>query len=101
MLHEFLTANRAELVERCRVKVGRRVLPQATDAEMEHGIPLFLEQLIKTLVVEQTLAPMDSRQVSGPAGGGWVVWEIGKAASLHGRELLKHGFTVDQVVHGY
>ena len=27
--------------------------------------------------------------------------EIGETASQHGRELLEHGFTVDQVVHGY
>ena len=27
--------------------------------------------------------------------------EIGESAALHGRELLTHGFTVDQVVHDY
>ncbi len=51
MLHDFLTAQRAELIERCRLKVAGRRAPQATDVELEHGIPLFIDQLIKTLRV--------------------------------------------------
>jgi signal transduction histidine kinase len=102
MLHEFLTGNRANLIERCRVKVARRSAPRVTDAELTHGIPLFLDQLIKTLEVEQTSEPMRSRRVSGPAGGGTPVQsEMGTTAALHGRELLQRGFTVDQVVHDY
>jgi signal transduction histidine kinase len=102
MLHEFLTTHRAELIERCRLKVAQRRAPKPTGAELEHGIPHFLEQLIKTLRVEQTPEPMRSRKVSGPAGGeGSVSSEIGSTAARHGRELLQHGFTVDQVVHDY
>jgi signal transduction histidine kinase len=103
MLHQFLTAQRADLIERCRLKVASRRAPRATDAELEHGIPLFIDQLIKTLRVEQTSDPMSSRKVSGPSGGGGkpVMSEIGGTAALHGRELLQHGFTVDQVVHDY
>ena len=70
--------------------------------ELEHGIPLFLDQLAKTLRVEQTPDPLQSRKVSGPAGGGnRALSEIGESATLHGRELLQHGFTIDQVVHDY
>lgn len=102
MLHEFLTAHRADLIDRCRLKVVQRRAPKATDAELEHGIPHFLEQLIKTLEVEQTSQPMRSRKVSGPSGGeGSGLSEIGVTAARHGRELLQHGFTVDQVVHDY
>ena len=101
MLHEFLTNNRADLIERCRLKVARRSAPRVTPAELTHGIPLFLDQLIKTLEVEQTSDPMRSRRVSGPAGGGPWKSELGSAAALHGRELLQQGFTVDQVVHDY
>ena len=102
MLHEFLTSNRADLIERCRLKVARRSAPRVTSAEITHGIPLFLDQLIKTLEVEQTSEPLRSRKVSGPSGGGgpWKS-ELGSAAALHGRELLQQGFTVDQVVHDY
>jgi len=102
VLHEFLTSNRADLIERCRLKVAQRSAPRVTQGELTHGIPLFLDQLIKTLQVEQTSEPMKSRRVSGPAGGGIpVLSELGSAAALHGRELLQQGFTVDQVVHDY
>jgi signal transduction histidine kinase len=102
VLHDFLTTNRADLIDRCRLKVAQRRAPKASYAELEHGIPLFLDQLIKTLRVEQTAEPMQSRKVSGPAGGGRPMSsEIGASAVLHGRELLRHGFSVDQVVHDY
>jgi len=102
MLHKFLLTNRVDLIDRCRLKVAQRAMPKATAAELEHGIPLFLEQLIKTLVLEETAKPMRSRDVSGPAGGGKPVFsEMGSTAARHGLELLEQGFTVDQVVHGY
>jgi len=101
VLHEFLTTNKADLIERCRLKVAKRLAPRAASQELAHGIPRFLDQLIKTLEVEQTSEPMRSRRVSGPAGGGRVVSEIAATAALHGRELSEQGFTVDQVVHDY
>jgi signal transduction histidine kinase len=101
VLHEFLSSNRDALVERCRVKVAKRLAPKVTDAELIHGIPAFLDQLIKTLVVEQTSEPLRSRKVSGPVGGGPAMSEIGTTATLHGRELSRQGFTVEQVVHDY
>jgi len=103
MLHEFLFANRSELIERCVLKVARRPTPAATVAELSHGIPMFLDQLIKTLRIEQMSDPLRSREVSGPAGGDGSsgLSEIGKEAARHGFELLEHGFTVDQVVHDY
>ena len=101
MLHEFLTIHRAELVERCRLKVAKRMAPKVSDWELAHGIPSFLDQLIKTLQVEQTSEPMESRRVSGPSGGGPRASEIGSTAALHGRELSKYGFSIDQVVHDY
>jgi signal transduction histidine kinase len=101
MLHEFLTTNRADLIERCRLKVTKRLAPKITAAELTHGIPAFLDQLIKTLEVEQTSEPLRSRKVSGPSGGGPAVSEIGATATLHGRELSLQGFTLEQVVHDY
>jgi signal transduction histidine kinase len=99
MLHEFLHANSTELIERCRVKVARRRIPRATAAEMEHGIPLFLNQLIETLRQAQ------AGGVTPDAAGGRIRRdmhsEIGLTASRHGHELLQHGFTLNQVVHDY
>lgn len=101
MLHEFLTAHRDELIERCRLKVAKRLAPEVAHAELAHGIPRFVDQLIKTLQVEQSAEPMLSRRVSGPSGGGPAGSEIGITAALHGRELSQQGFTVEQVVHDY
>jgi signal transduction histidine kinase len=89
------------LIERCRLKVAKRLAPKSSGKELAHGIPRFLDQLIKTLEVEQTSQPMLSRRVSGPSGGGAVLSEIAATAALHGRELSEQGFTVDQVVHDY
>ena len=98
MLHEFLTANRAIIIDRCRVMVAARSEPRTTDYELIHGIPIFLDQLIATLVVEQAtdfLQPMAGGSGNGKAS------EIGDMATLHGRDLLARGFTLDQVVHDY
>ena len=93
MLHEFLATNYDELVKRCREKVSRRPAPQPTVSELEYGIPLFLGQLVDTLRTEQT-APSPAVDAAVPA-------DIGTTAGRHGNELLRKGFTVDQVVHDY
>jgi signal transduction histidine kinase len=84
MLHEFLSANRAAIIVRTRAKVAARPAPCATEEELESGIPLFLDQLIHTL--RTPYPPTDA---------------ITESASKHGRDLLKRGFTVAQVVHDY
>jgi signal transduction histidine kinase len=101
MMHDFLSHNREELTLRCRIKVGERVGRSATEIQLRDGIPLFLDQLIRTLKIEQTDAPMDSRRVSGPAGGESALSEVSVSAAQHGKDLLHLGLTVDQVVHDY
>jgi hypothetical protein len=97
MLHEFLTANRQTLIGRCREKVAKRFEPSEVAGAVDHGVPLFQQQLVDTLRVEQTThlrAGADSEPTPAPT-------EIGRAAALHGAELLRRGFSVDQVVHDY
>ncbi|MDQ2822348.1 MAG: HAMP domain-containing histidine kinase [Pseudomonadota bacterium] len=101
MLHDFLSNNRDELSQRCRVKVAARAGRSASEAQLEEGIPLFLDQLIRTLKIEQTQRPMDSRSVSGPADGRAALSEVSVSAARHGKDLLRLGLTVDQVVHDY
>ncbi|MEO8466830.1 MAG: HAMP domain-containing sensor histidine kinase [Gammaproteobacteria bacterium] len=79
---------------------GRLAIPESA-VELAHGIPLFINQVIETLRLEQTGEPTRSRVISGPPDGGAGLSEIGVSAALHGRELFKHGFTFDQVVHAY
>ena len=101
MLHEFLAANRAELIDRCKAKVLLRPA-RGLSASSLHGIPQFLDQLIETLRTERVPDSARSARVSGVSGGANSgKSEIGAAAALHGRELLLGGFTIDEVVHDY
>jgi len=102
VLYRFLIDNRANLIERCRAKVAQRAATTNVAEPSDDGVPLFLDQLIKTLEIEQTLQPLRSRKVSGPSGGGKpVLSEIGETAARHGKSLQTHGFTIEQVVHDY
>ena len=84
MLHEFIAVNREEIIARCRVKVATRSVSPPTDAAIDHGVPVFLDQLIDALRLGLTSSP-----------------EISRSAVQHGHDLLLQGFTVSQVVHDY
>jgi hypothetical protein len=97
MLHEFLARNRNELIERCQKKAAERIDRSDMPMFSEHGVPLFLDQLADTLRKEQS-TPKGSaaERALAPSQS-----EIGLAAAIHGAELLRFGFTIDQVVHEY
>ena len=84
MLHEFIAVNREEIIRRCRAKVATRSVPPPTEVEIDHGVPVFLDQLVDALRLGLTSSP-----------------EIGRSAVKHGHDLLLQGFTVSQVVHDY
>ena len=84
MLDEFIVVNRDEIIRRCRAKVAARSVPPPTEAELDHGVPVFLDQLRDALRFGQTTSP-----------------EISRSAIRHGHDLLRQGFTVPQVVHDY
>ncbi len=101
MLHEFLLGNRAALIARCRLTAHQRFAPTGNGEELAYGIPLFLDQIIKTLLLEQGAETLRSRQVSGTVVGASALSEIGATARQHAQELLQRGFSIDQVVHNY
>ena len=84
MLHEFVTVNREEIIRRCRAKVATRSDATPTTAEIDHGVPMFLDQLLDELR-------------HGPSADS----DITKTATQHGHDLLMQGYTVSQVVHDY
>lgn len=101
-MHTFLSKNRDELIARCKAKVSKRVHRSATDEQLSEGVPLFLEQLIRTLIAEEAGIDDVAVRISGPSGGDTLALsEIGVAAAAHGKALLALGFTVEQVVHDY
>jgi len=59
-------------------------VPPPTRHEIDHGVPLFLDQLVGAL----------RRGASSSA-------EIADTAVRHGSDLLRQGFTLSQVVHDY
>lgn len=89
MLHEFLTVHRDDIIARTRVKVAERSAPRATQAELEHGVSLFLDQLAETLRNERGTLSRGTSE------------EIARGAAIHGGELRRAGFTIAQVVHDY
>jgi hypothetical protein len=99
MLHEFLSVNRADLIERCKAKVARRHEPCPTWDNQKFGIPLFLAQLIDMLRLDQHSSAFDvSRE---PPSKKDLSEEVASTARSHAQELRKRGLTVDQVVHDY
>ncbi len=101
-MYQFLANNREELIARCKHKVAERPHRSATPQQLVHGIPIFLEQLTRTLEAEEKGLPAEGTRISGAPGGGALSQsEIGVTAAAHGRELLELGFSVDQVVHDY
>lgn len=102
MMSDFLAHNRAELVDRCKAKVALRPTREATPQQLKNGIPIFLDQLERTLRAEEGGEAVESVRISGSAGGdAGAVSEMGVSAVAHGRELLELGYTIDQVVHDY
>jgi hypothetical protein len=95
-LDQFLKDNRAELIQRARAKVADRSSPPADPAELEHGVPLFLSQLSDTLADLGGGGTDHSTRATRTAEP-----SITESAARHGRDLLKFGFTIEQVVHDY
>lgn len=98
----FLLNNRDELIQRCIDKVARRPARAATREQLAHGIPMFLDQLTRTLEAEGDGDVAGGLRISGPPGGdAAALSEMGISATVHGGALLALGYTVDQVVHDY
>jgi signal transduction histidine kinase len=93
MLHDFLAAQRDELVRRCKLKAASRSSARHPTTDLDHGIPLLIAQLVETLRVED----------ASPPGAPYaeVPHAISDSASIHGADMLREGFTLDQVVHDY
>lgn len=84
MLHEFLSANRSEILRHSWDRVTARSPQQSLTEALRFGVQLFLDDLIAILRT-----------------GGDRSASISRDATLHGERLHKLGFAVAQVVHGY
>ncbi len=88
MLRDFIAVHRDEILARARMRVRTRNAPIATEEELLHGLPAFLDQLGDALVKAETKQAADHAQIQ-------------RSASRHGDDLFRKGLTVAQVVHDY
>jgi hypothetical protein len=97
MLHDFLTLHHDELIRRCSEKSAKRFEPTEIPPAMDHGVPLFVQQLVDTLLSEQAAAAEGIDATDAASGRS----ERDRAAVLHGVEMLRFGYSIDQVVREY
>jgi signal transduction histidine kinase len=95
MLYDFIIVHRDLIIERARLRVRQRPLAKSVDSKLEHGVPLFLTQLAGALAPTASLGML---QLSAAADAHKTITD---SATLHGHDLLRNGFTMAQVVHGY
>jgi hypothetical protein len=96
VLYQFIISNREKLIVLCRQKVAERQNSEIS-ATTRNGVPAFLQQLTEILRAED-VAPIRAEAESNNAP---AASNMQDAASLHGAELLRLGFTIDHVVHEY
>ena len=88
VLDEFVLSNREAIIASARARVSSRAFPKATDLELNNGIPVFLEQLAVALRLARSSDAVAHEKIRESAG-------------QHGRDLLRMGLTIAQVVHDY
>ena len=71
--------------------VAARSGPKIPQLELAHGIPVFLDQIIDALGKNHPICAGHHRSNA----------QVSETATLHGRELLDQGFTLEQVVRDY
>jgi len=80
--------------------VAGRSASKTIERELSHGIPIFIDQLIQTLNIEQTSATLrDGLAFENSLDG--TTAALKEMAALHGRDLLERGFTLEEVVRDY
>lgn len=89
MLHEFLAVHRKDIIAAIREKTVAIAESKPTSPALEKGLSEFYDRLLVVLRSQAEGNGKDAAQ--SPA----------HATTRHGRESLRLGYTVSQVVHGY
>lgn len=94
MLYDFIVANRDLIIARAEERVRERS-PKAPGGSEQHGVPLFLTQLVGALARVGSISASDEVRLEGTRR------QIADTAAHHGRHQQTLGYSVDQVVRGY
>lgn len=91
MLHEFLSAERENILSMCATKALHIANSKDSSGEMESGLPIFYDELICAL----------RENAENPQGGLKDNLSGETSATRRGKESFRLGYTLSQVVHGY
>lgn len=91
-LFQFLTEHEKEIIQLCRDKVSDNSESKPTSALLDQGLPVFYKELIEVLK-RTTGAPVNADHFKNNT--------LKDSASEHGKESLRLGYTISQVVHAY
>lgn len=89
MLHEFLTAEAKGILASCKAKLLDLSDSRSSSDEMDVGLPVFYNELVEVLRADEEET---SEELSHPHRN---------SAQRRGKESLRLGYTISQVVHGY
>jgi signal transduction histidine kinase len=94
MLHDFLITERTGILALCRQKLAVLADSRTTSTELDNGLPVFYDELIDVLREDEKRSASHCNTEVNP--------EIHReAAKRRGKESLRLGYSISQVVHGY
>jgi hypothetical protein len=88
MLYDFLRANREEILDRARKRIGARSAPKPTELELADALPFFLDQLGDALLLARSRGRVTHDSIP-------------KTASTHRAMVFGKGLTVEHAIHDY
>lgn len=118
-LRDFLLENKEEILILTEGKTRELAGERASSDELRQGLPIFFQQLVGILLMDRPSAASarEEKSAAGDDGGesaaakgagesdeSAIAMAAGKpedAAALHGTEMLRLGYTLSHVVHGY
>src|SRR5690606_20195022 len=89
MLYEFLLEHRAGILSLCESKASQIAGPVKSSELMDRGLPVLFDELLDLLQFEADHSADERAD------------RMGFAAVSRGKESLRLGYTLSQVVHGY
>jgi signal transduction histidine kinase len=112
-LRDFLLKNKEEILKSTEEKSLKLAGPLPSSDQLKKGLPIFFQQLLNILLLERPAIPAnvssgasnaasraDEADISIASGKPEEVAVIA-TASLHGKEMLRLGYTLSHVVHAY
>jgi len=97
MLYKFLDQYKNEIIDLCKGKVSADAESKPTSVLLEQGLPIFYDELIE--VLRRTAVATQAHSYNKSFMSTNRIKE-GNAAE-HGKESLRLGYSISQVVHSY